>query len=29
MIVSNLQNSQRIESLHPLFKTLFEYRKDP
>ena len=27
MIVSNLQNSQRIESLHPLFKTLFEYVK--
>lgn len=27
MIVSNLQNSQRIESLHPLFKTLFDYVK--
>lgn len=27
MIVSNLQNSQRVESLHPLFKTLFEYVK--
>lgn len=27
MIVSNLQNSQRIEELHPLFKTLFEYVK--
>lgn len=27
MIVSNLQNSRRIESLHPLFKTLFDYVK--
>lgn len=27
MIVSNLQNSSRIESLHPLFKTLFDYIK--
>lgn len=27
MIVSNLQNSNRIESLHPLFKTLFDYVK--
>lgn len=27
MIVSNLQNSQRVESLHPLFKRLFEYVK--
>ncbi|MEG1564915.1 MAG: YhcH/YjgK/YiaL family protein [Bacteroides sp.] len=27
MIVSNLQNSQRVEQLHPLFKTLFEYVK--
>ena len=27
MIVSNLQNSRRIEALHPLFKTLFEYVK--
>ncbi|EJW99433.1 hypothetical protein EVA_12465 [gut metagenome] len=27
MIVSNLQNSQRIEGLHPLFKTLFDYVK--
>lgn len=27
MIVSNLQNSSRIEPLHPLFKTLFEYVK--
>lgn len=27
MIVSNLQNSQRVEGLHPLFKTLFEYVK--
>ena len=27
MIVSNLQNSQRVESLHPLFKTLFDYVK--
>ena len=27
MIVSNLQNSSRIESLHPLFKTLFDYVK--
>lgn len=27
MIVSNLQNSQRVESLHPLFKRLFDYVK--
>lgn len=27
MIVSNLQNTERIESLHPLFKTLFDYVK--
>ena len=27
MIVSNLVNSQRIESLHPLFKKLFDYVK--
>lgn len=27
MIVSNLQNTQRIENLHPLFKMLFEYVK--
>ena len=27
MIVSNLKNSQRIEGLHPLFKTLFDYVK--
>lgn len=27
MIVSNLQNSSRIEPLHPLFRTLFEYVK--
>lgn len=27
MIVSNLQNSQRIEGIHPLFKTLFNYVK--
>lgn len=27
MIVSNLPNSQRVESLHPLFKTLFDYVK--
>ena len=27
MIVSNLQNSQRIEQLHPLFKVLFDYVK--
>lgn len=25
MIVSNLQNSARIEALHPLFKPLFDY----
>ena len=25
MIVSNLQNSARVESLHPLFKQLFDY----
>lgn len=27
MIVSNLQNSWRVESLHPLFKPLFDYVK--
>lgn len=27
MIVSNLVNSQRVEGLHPLFKTLFDYVK--
>ncbi len=27
MIVSNLQNSERIESLHPLFKKVFDYIK--
>lgn len=27
MIVSNLQNSQRIEKLHPLFEVLFNYVK--
>lgn len=27
MIISNLQNSERIESLHPLFKQLFDYVK--
>lgn len=27
MIVSNLQNSARVESLHPLFKALFDYVK--
>lgn len=27
MIISNLQNSRRVESLHPLFKTLFDYVK--
>lgn len=27
MIVSNLQNSERIEKLHPWFKTLFDYVK--
>lgn len=27
MIVSNLKNSQRVEGLHPLFKTLFDYVK--
>lgn len=27
MIITNLENSQRIESLHPLFKTLFDYVK--
>lgn len=27
MIVSNLKNSERIEGLHPLFKTLFAYVK--
>ncbi|WP_300700279.1 YhcH/YjgK/YiaL family protein [Bacteroides sp.] len=28
MIVSNLQNSGRIEDLHPLFKILFDYVKN-
>ncbi len=27
MIVSNLQNSKRVEQLHPLFKQLFDYIK--
>ena len=27
MIISKLENSFRIESLHPLFKTLFDYVK--
>lgn len=27
MIVSNLQNSRRVEGLHPLFKLLFDYVK--
>ena len=27
MIVSNLQNSERVEGLHPLFKKLFDYVK--
>lgn len=27
MIVSNLQNSRRVEKLHPLFKQLFDYVK--
>ena len=27
MIISNLQNSNRIELLHPLFKQLFDYIK--
>lgn len=27
MIVSNLQNSSRVETLHPLFKKLFDYVK--
>lgn len=27
MIVSNLQNSQRIEGLHPMFELLFDYVK--
>jgi YhcH/YjgK/YiaL family protein len=27
MVVSNLQNSKRIESLHPLFPKLFDYVK--
>lgn len=27
MIISNLQNSSRIEPLHPLFKRLFDYVK--
>lgn len=27
MIVSNLQHSQRVEKLHPLFKRLFDYVK--
>jgi YhcH/YjgK/YiaL family protein len=28
MIVSNLSNSSRVEALHPLFKTLFDYVKN-
>ena len=28
MIVTNLQNSERIESLHPAFKTLFDFVKN-
>lgn len=27
MIVTNLQNTERYENLHPLFKTLFDYVK--
>jgi len=27
MILTDLQNTERIENLHPLFKTLFEYVK--
>ena len=27
MIVSNLQNSQRIEGFHPMFGCLFDYVK--
>lgn len=27
MIVSTLKHSERIESLHPLFKTVFDYIK--
>lgn len=27
MIISNIEDSERIESLHPLFKELFEYVK--
>ena len=27
MIVTNLNNTERIESLHPLFKKLFDYVK--
>ena len=27
MIIGNLQNSSRIESLHPMFSTLFDYVK--
>ena len=27
MIISNLQNSSRVVSLHPLFKKLFDYVK--
>ena len=27
MILSNLQHSERIESLHPLFKKAFDYVK--
>ena len=27
MIASDLKHSERIESLHPLFKTLFDYVK--
>lgn len=28
MIVSNLSNSSRVEALHPLFKTLFDFVKN-
>lgn len=27
MVLSNLQHSDRVESLHPLFKTVFDYVK--
>ena len=29
MIVSTLKHSDRIESLHPLFKKVFDYVKNP